>query len=54
MASKYEDVYPLHSKIISEKVAHNAISHKQILEKELEYLNLFAFEINFVTHFDFH
>ena len=26
LASKYEDVYPLHSKIISEKIAHGAIT----------------------------
>ena len=26
LASKYEDVFPLHSKIVSEKIAHGAIS----------------------------
>ncbi len=26
LASKYEDVYPLHSKIISDKIAHGAIT----------------------------
>lgn len=25
MASKYEDVFPLHSKIVAEKIAHHAI-----------------------------
>jgi hypothetical protein len=54
LASKYEDVYPLHSKIISEKIAHGAISQKQIIDKEREFLALFHFEIDFITHFDFH
>lgn len=26
LASKYEDIYPLHSKIVSDKIAHKAIS----------------------------
>lgn len=26
IGSKYEDVYPLHSKIVSEKISHRAIS----------------------------
>ena len=28
LSSKYEDVMPLHSKVVSEKIAHNAISPK--------------------------
>lgn len=54
LASKYEDVYPLHSKIISEKIAHGAITQKQIIDKEREFLALFQFEVDFITHFDFH
>ena len=54
LASKYEDVYPIHSKIVSEKIAHGAISQKQILDKELEFLDLFQFEMNFTTHYDFY
>lgn len=54
LASKYEDVYPLHSKIISEKIAHGAITQKQIIDKEREFLMLFQFEMDFTTHFDFH
>ena len=54
MASKYEDVFPLHSRIVSEKIAHNAISPQDIVKKEREFLNLFEFEMDFVTHFDFH
>jgi hypothetical protein len=54
LASKYEDIFPLHSKIVSEKIAHKAISAKDILKKESEFLRMFDFQIDFVTHFDFH
>lgn len=54
LASKYEDVFPLHSKIVSEKIAHNAITPIDIVTKEREFLALLKFEIDFVTHFDFH
>ena len=54
LASKYEDIFPLHSKIVSEKIAHKAISAKDILKKEKDFLALFDYEIDFVTHFDFH
>lgn len=26
LSSKYEDIYPLHSKVVSEKISHNAFS----------------------------
>ena len=26
LASKYEDIYPLHSKVVSQKIAHGAIT----------------------------
>ena len=54
LASKYEDIYPLHSKIVSEKIAHRAISSKEILKKEGEFLDLFKYDIDFVTHYDFY
>lgn len=54
LASKYEDIYPLHSKIVSEKIAHKAISAKDLLKKEEKFLSLFNYEVDFVTHFDFH
>ena len=54
MASKYEDILPLHSKIVSDKIAHKAITSEEILKKEEEFLNLFDFEMDFITHFDFH
>jgi len=31
LASKYEDIYPLHSRVVSEKISHNAFSQKNIL-----------------------
>ena len=54
LASKYEDIFPLHSKIVSEKIAHKAIAAKEILKKESEFLRLFDFEVDFVTHYDFY
>ena len=54
MASKYEDRFPIHSRTVSQKIAHNAMSPKDITNKELEFLNLFDFDIDFVTHYDFH
>ena len=53
LASKYEDIFPLHSKIVSEKIAHKAISAEDILKKESEILKLFEFNLDFVTHFDY-
>lgn len=53
MASKYEDVFPLHSKVVSEKIAHGSISAKEVVAREHEFLNLFDFNTDFVTHFDF-
>jgi cyclin-A len=54
LASKYEDIYPLHSKIVYEKIAHKAITSKEILAKESNFLRTFDFEIDFLTHYDFH
>lgn len=53
MASKYEDVFPLHSKVVSEKIAHGSISPKEIVKKEAEFLRLFDYNTDFVTAFDF-
>ena len=54
LASKYEDIFPLHSKIVSDKIAHKAISSKDILKREEEFLATFEYEMDFVTHLDFH
>jgi cyclin B len=43
LASKYEDIYPLHSKIVSDKIAHKAFSSSEILKKETDFLNLFDY-----------
>lgn len=53
MASKYEDVFPLHSKVVSEKIAHGSISPKEIVKREAEFLRLFDYNTDFVTAFDF-
>ena len=54
LASKYEDIFPLHSKIVSDKIAHKAISAKDILRREKEFLDLFDYDVDLVTHYDFH
>ena len=54
LASKYEDIYPLHSKVVSEKISHGAFSQKEILAREAEFLCLFSFEMDFVTPYDLH
>ena len=54
LASKYEDIYPLHSKVVSEKISHGAFSQKEILAREEEFLRLFHFEMDFVTPYDIH
>lgn len=54
LASKYEDIFPLHSRVVSDKIAHKAIPARDILRKEQEFLRAFDFEMDFVTHFDFH
>lgn len=54
LASKYEDIYPLHSKVVAEKIAHKAISAKEVLKKEQIFLGMFEYDIDFVTHYDFH
>lgn len=43
LASKYEDIYPLHSKIVSDKIAHKAISSKDLLKREEAFLTLFDY-----------
>jgi hypothetical protein len=54
IASKFEDVFPLHSKIVSEKIAHGTMTPKQIVAEEQRYLKLFGYTTNFITHFDFY
>ena len=54
LASKYEDVYPINSLIAHEKISHKAISQKDILKYEEEFLMLLNFQLDSVTSFDFH
>lgn len=53
MASKFEDVFPLHSKVVSEKIAHGAMSSEDIVGKERQFLELFGYQLDHVTQFDF-
>jgi hypothetical protein len=52
LSSKYEDIYPLHSRVVAEKISHNAFSREAILQKEEEFYRLFEFEFNFITPYD--
>lgn len=54
LASKFEDIYPLHSRVVAEKISHNAFSQKDIMKREEEFLRMFDFQFNFVTPFDLH
>jgi len=54
LASKFEDVFPLHSKVVSQKIAHGAITPEQIKEKERDFLEMFNYEMDFITPYDFH
>jgi cyclin A len=54
LASKYEDVYPINSMIAHEKISHKAISQKDILNGEAEFILAFDFQLDLVTSFDFH
>ena len=53
LASKYEDVLPLNSKVVSEKIAHGIITPKMIVDKEREFLQMFQFQMDFITPYDF-
>jgi hypothetical protein len=52
LGSKYEDIYPLHSRTVAEKIAHKAFTQAQVTRKEGEILKLFEFGIDFVTPYD--
>ena len=43
LASKFEDIYPLHSRVVAEKISHNAFSQKDIMRREEEFLRIFEF-----------
>ena len=53
LASKYEDVSPIKSEVVAEKIAHGSMTKSEILEMELRFLDAFGYNIDFVTHFDF-
>jgi hypothetical protein len=53
IASKFDDLVPLHAKIVSEKIAHGTMTPKQVVEAEREFLIMLDFNCNFVTHYEF-
>jgi len=54
LGSKYEDIYPLHSRTVVEKISHSAFTKEQLFKKEEEILRLFEFSVDFVTSYDIH
>ena len=52
VASKYEDIYPLHSRICYEKISHKAVSQAEILNYEREFLIALDFDMELVTPYD--
>jgi hypothetical protein len=54
LASKYEDIYPLHSRTVADKISHKAFSQKEVVAKEGDLLRLFGFDIDLITPIDFH
>ena len=52
VASKYEDIYPLHSRICYEKISHRAVSQAEILNYEREFLIALDFDMELVTPYD--
>ena len=47
-------MFPLHSKIVSEKIAHGTMTQAQITEEETKFFKLLDFNTDFVTPFDFY
>lgn len=54
LAAKYEDVYPFSSFIAFERISHKAVTQKDILRLEGDFLRAFEFDLELVTPFDFH
>jgi hypothetical protein len=52
LASKYEDLKPMGSDLIAEKISHQALSKEDILCKHSEMLILVQFDLNIATHYD--
>ena len=53
IASKYEDVYPLHLETVVKKVAHSKLTKEAILAKEQDILQSLGFKIGAPTSFEF-
>jgi hypothetical protein len=52
LASKYEDVHPLSSEVISDKISHGAFSDTNIKTSEMIMLQTLEFNLDLVTHYD--
>jgi len=52
IACKYEEIYPFKLKLVVEKIAHNKLSRKEILNAEQSILQALNFDISAVTSFD--
>lgn len=53
LASKFEDIVPLHSKVVADRIAHKAVSDIEIRKLEADFLSRLGFFLDFVTPFDF-
>ena len=53
LASKYEDVYPLHMKVIYEKIAHKKLETKVILNCEYDILKTLQYSLQIPTIYEF-
>ena len=53
IASKYEDVIPLHLETVVKKIAHSKLPKEAILAKEQDILQALGFKISAPTPFEF-
>ena len=53
IASKYQDIYPLRLKIVQDKIAHNKLTCKEIINKEDEITRYLNYNIGLPTMWDF-
>ena len=52
LASKYEDIKPLHHELIAERISHGCFSGQEILDKHFEMLTTLEFDLDTVTTYD--
>lgn len=54
LASKFNDIHPIHSQIVAEKISHGTKTKSEIIADEEHYLKVLGARVDFVTPFDFH